>query len=75
MKSTWNMMNFLKLAVISVHDATKLSCVYENAILKRFMFEFQEIHYIPGFRCNVEKDLRIMIAFGGPLGLNFSTHF
>ena len=33
-KSTWNMMNFLKLAVNDIHDATLLSYVSGKSILK-----------------------------------------
>ena len=76
MESTWNMMNFLKSAVNAVLDAAKLSYVYDNAILKRFIFKFQEIHHIPGtFHCNVNKDFSIMIVLEGPLRLTFGGTF
>ena len=60
------MMKFLKLAVHSILDVTKLSYVYDNVILKRFMSKFQDIHHISGtFHCYVTRDFRIMIVLWG----------
>ena len=53
------LVNFLKLAANTFHDATKLLYVYANAILKLFMSKFQEIYYILGtFHCNVLIDCK-----------------
>ena len=47
-------MNFLKLAVNAIHDATELPYVYGKFIL---MFKAQEISHITRtFHCNVTKD-------------------
>ena len=61
-------MNFLKSAVYAMHDATKLSYVFDNAILKWFMSKFQENHHIPGpFHCEEAKDFRIILVLWGTL--------
>ena len=52
-------MNFLKLAVNAIHDATELSYDLGKSILIWFNSKFQEFCHILGtFLCNVTKDFR-----------------
>ena len=65
MKSTWNMMSYLKIAINNIQDATKLCYVFCKSILKYFKSKFQKFIYFRKFiifHCNVTQGFRNQVG-------------